>query len=198
MLFDPNGNRKYLTSVEATAFRRAARNEEAEAETFCLALAYSGARISEVLALTPAKVDIGSSVLVFESLKKRKRGVFRAVPVPQRALQRLDDVYNIHAAIHDNERRHQRIWPWSRTTAWHCVKTVMLDSGIPAFVCMPKALRHTFGVQGTAEVGIPLNIMQRWLGHARIETTAIYTNVVGAEERSLADRMWRKPRGRVL
>ena len=54
---------------------------------------------------------------------------------------------------------------------------------------MPKALRHAFGVGGT-QTGVPLNIIQRWLGHADIETTAIYTNVLGNEERALADRMW--------
>jgi len=39
--------------------------------------------------------------------------------------------------------------------------------------------------------GVPLNIVQRWLGHARMETTAIYANVLGDEERSLARRTWR-------
>jgi site-specific recombinase XerD len=55
---------------------------------------------------------------------------------------------------------------------------------------MPKALRHVFGVGGT-QAGVPLNIIQRWLGHADIQTTAIYTDVMGPEERVLADRMWR-------
>jgi integrase len=33
-------------------------------------------------------------------------------------------------------------------------------------------------------------MMQKWLGHARIETTAIYANAVGPEERAIASRMW--------
>lgn len=37
---------------------------------------------------------------------------------------------------------------------------------------------------------IPLNIVQRWLGHARIETTAIYASAIGDEERNLARRAW--------
>jgi len=37
--------------------------------------------------------------------------------------------------------------------------------------------------------GVPLNLIQRWMGHSRIETTAIYANAVGDEERALAKRM---------
>jgi site-specific recombinase XerD len=53
----------------------------------------------------------------------------------------------------------------------------------------PKALRHAFAVEA-GQKGLPLNIVQRWLGHARIETTAIYANAVGKEERDLAEKMW--------
>lgn len=52
MLFDQFGNRKYLTSTERRAFMDAAKRAAPEVETFCLTLAYTGARISEVLALT--------------------------------------------------------------------------------------------------------------------------------------------------
>jgi hypothetical protein len=41
------------------------------------------------------------------------------------------------------------------------------------------------------EANVPLNMMQKWLGHARIETTAIYVNALGSEERAIAARMWR-------
>ncbi len=32
--------------------------------------------------------------------------------------------------------------------------------------------------------------VQKWLGHARLETTAIYLEVSGDEERELAKRLW--------
>jgi site-specific recombinase XerD len=69
------------------------------------------------------------------------------------------------------------------------VKAVMRDAGIPENLCKPKALRHAFAVEA-GQKGIPLNIVQRWLGHARIETTAIYANAIGKEERALARRIW--------
>ena len=38
--------------------------------------------------------------------------------------------------------------------------------------------------------GVPLNMVQKWLGHAQLSTTAIYADAVGAEEKSIASRMW--------
>ena len=65
----------------------------------------------------------------------------------------------------------------------------MRKAGIPEAVCKPKALRHAFAVEA-GQKGVPLNIVQRWLGHARIETTAIYASAIGDEERNLARKAW--------
>lgn len=65
----------------------------------------------------------------------------------------------------------------------------MHKAGIAETLCKPKALRHAFAVEA-GQKGIPLNIVQRWLGHARIETTAIYASAIGDEERNLARRAW--------
>ena len=54
----------------------------------------------------------------------------------------------------------------------------------------PKGLRHGFGV-GAVNAGIPLNLVQKWLGHAQLSTTAIYADAVGAEEKNIASRMWK-------
>lgn len=190
MLFDQKGNRKYLTSTERKAFIEAAKQAKPEVETFCLTLAYTGARISEVLALTPARIDFVAEAIIIECLKKRKRGVYRAIPVPQLLLARLEAVQAVPTRQNNSEQRHKRLWTWGRTTAWERVKDVMQAADIQASWAMPKALRHAFGVTGIADAGVPLNMMKKWLGHARIETTAIYANAVGAEERVLAARMW--------
>jgi integrase len=186
MLYDQAGNRKYLTARERRRFIEAAHRQTAAIETFCLTLAYTGGRISEVLALRAGSIDLGAGVIVFESLKKRRKGVYRQVPVPQALLQRL-----LAIPVSIGGRTDSRLWPWGRTTAWKLVKMVMREARIPAFCAMPKALRHAFGVVGVSEVKVPLNMMQKWLGHSRIETTAIYANAVGPEERAIARRMWR-------
>ena len=82
-----------------------------------------------------------------------------------------------------------RLWPRGRTTGWKIVKVVMRKAGIAENLCRPKALRHAFAVKA-GQKGVPLNIVQRWLEHARIETTVIYANALGEEERNLARRTW--------
>lgn len=180
-LFDRGGNRKYLVARERLAFVRAACAEGGEVGTFCLALAFTGARISEVLALTVGRIDAANGAIVFETLKQRKKGVFRSVPAPSRLLRLL-----VRGRVISNER----LWPWGRTTAWKYVKRVMRKAEIGENLCKPKSLRHAFAVEA-GQQGVPLNIVQRWLGHARIETTAIYAGALGAEERNLVRRVWR-------
>ena len=34
-------------------------------------------------------------------------------------------------------------------------------------------------------------MVQKWLGHAQLSTTAIYAAAVDAEEQAIAERMWR-------
>ncbi len=190
MLYDQQGNRKYLTAEERRAFMKAAQQAEPEVETFCLTLAYTGARISEVLALTPRRIDFSVRGITIESLKKRKLGVFRTMPVPELLLDRLDSVHGIKVAQTDTIIRDGRIWRWCRTTAWQRVKVIMAEAGLTGAWAVPKGLRHGLGVEGPLAANIPLNVMQRWLGHARIETTAIYSNALGREERLLASRIW--------
>lgn len=185
MLHDNNGNRKYLTAEERKRFIEAAKRQPFPIDTFCLTLAYTGARISEVLALKAGNVDVDAGTIIIESLKKRRRGVFRQVPVPESLLRRLTIGHQLVPTD-----PHSTLWTWSRTTAWKHIKAVMCEAGCPQACAMPKALRHAFGVFGTLEADVPLNMMQKWLGHSRIETTAIYANAVGAEERALATRMW--------
>ena len=50
-------------------------------------------------------------------------------------------------------------------------------------------MRHAFGV-GTLQAGVPVTLLQRWLGHARLTKTAIYAEVVGLGEAAFAARFW--------
>jgi integrase len=79
-LYDQNGHRKYLTPSEREAFLKAADAASREVRTFCALLTYTGCTISEALALTADRVDLQAGAIVFETLKKRKRGIYRPVP----------------------------------------------------------------------------------------------------------------------
>jgi integrase/recombinase XerD len=85
-LFHSDGSRKYLTLEERAAFLEVSRRFPRDVETFCHVLTSSGCRLAEALALTADRVDLQTHSLTFETLKKRKRGVYRVVPVPPRAI----------------------------------------------------------------------------------------------------------------
>src|ERR1700685_4251963 len=92
-LFDAQGRRKYLVPVERKRFLQAALEVRGKTASFCAVLALSGARISEALALTPNRIDNANCAINFETLKQRRRGVTRAVPVPQELIQFLESVH---------------------------------------------------------------------------------------------------------
>lgn len=189
-LYDARGRRKYLIDEERLAFSRAALAAEAEIATFCAVLLFCGPRISEALALTHERIDEADGLIVFETLKRRRRGITRAVPVPPEVLELLDRVHGCRAARRDPALAPTRLWSWSRTTAWRRVKKVMKAAGIPNYLCTPKALRHGFCVAAVLE-SIVITLVSELLGHARIETTQIYARVLGREARTLVSRTWR-------
>ena len=78
---------------------------------------------------------------------------------------------------------------WSRMTGWRKIKAVMHKAGIDGTRATPKGLRHAFGI-ACSQKGIQLNMVQKWLGHADIKTTAIYSDAIGQEERNIAQRLW--------
>jgi integrase len=186
-LYDPNGDRLYLTASERNAFLEAACHSRRDVRSFCEVLHFSGCRISEALAICSKNVDFENRALIFETLKKRRSGVFREVPVPDRL---LDTLGLVHAIRDQKTRRDQSLWAWSRTTAWRHVKAVLRCAKIsPGAHCSPKGLRHGYGVAAIS-AGVPLNMLSKWMGHSKIETTAIYANALGAEQRQIAEKMW--------
>ena len=187
-LHGPDGGRKYLTAEERRAFLAAADRAPRDVRAFCHLLAWSGCRISEALALTTERVDVAGAAITFESLKKRRRGVFRVVPIPPELATMLDLVFGLRERRGAAKR--ELLWPWSRATAWRRAKEVLSAAGVAGLHASPKGLRHGLGVNAVGQ-GVPLNLVQRWLGHAQLSTTAIYAEAVGEEERAIAARMWR-------
>ena len=180
-LFDGRGQRKYLSPAERANFISLAGDAPPHIAGLCLTLAYTGARISEALALTGSRIDPATGTIILETLKRRRKGMFRAVPVPNELIRLLLSERPSNPA--------ERIWKFSRVTAWKHVKTTMSAAGVPPYVARPRALRHAFGVAAVQQ-RIALSLVKKWLGHAKIETTAIYAEPVGEEERALARLTW--------
>jgi integrase/recombinase XerD len=182
-VFDNQGKRKYLNGAERRAFYVALNKDSDELRrAFGLTLFYTGCRISEALNLTASRIDRTEGGFIFETLKRRRRGVFRAVPVPDNLLA---TGHQIAAGVEASSR----LWPFSRATGYRLIKEYMEIAGINGAMASPKGLRHGFAIACLAQK-IPLPTVQKWMGHAKMETTAIYLDVSGIEERNLAKRLW--------
>jgi hypothetical protein len=74
-------------------------------------------------------------------------------------------------------------------TGWRVVHAVM-EGRQDGPHASPKGVRHGFGVAAA----IPLNLVQKWLGHAQLSTTAIYADTVGESRASRRGRGELTPR----
>ncbi|OED37895.1 hypothetical protein AB833_21695 [Chromatiales bacterium (ex Bugula neritina AB1)] len=189
-LLTSSGKRKYLTQDEQARFLDAASElDSADVRTFCMTLAYTGCRISEALALTVEQIDLSAKAVRFQTLKQRGEPVYRSVPVPD---EYLDAMKMVHAIQKRRRQKHGKtalLWPISRTAAWKNVKTVMTIAGIEGDHATPKGLRHGFGVRMAQKTRNP-RLVQKLLGHKYLETTAIYMDLVGEEERAEVIGAW--------
>ncbi|MFA5957770.1 tyrosine-type recombinase/integrase [Hyphomicrobium sp.] len=187
-LYARDGLRKYVNNAELRRVLAAAASFDPKQRLFAYLLAFTGARVSEVLALTAASFQIESCVVTFVTLKRRKRSL-REVPIPPNLMNGLDLYFDIALAQQDIRSSRARLWRWGRSTAWRVIKRVMTRAGVVGRQASPRGLRHGFGV-GTMQTGTALPIIQRWMGHSRLTTTAIYMNVCGPEEIALARHFW--------
>jgi site-specific recombinase XerD len=84
-----------------------------------------------------------------------------------------------------NPKRHERLFPITRHAVAKRLQVAaasLRDAGGPDFVGMisPHTFRHSFAVNAILH-GIPLTVVQAWLGHSHLSSTAIYTQVLAAE-----------------
>lgn len=180
-LFTRHGQRKYLCRAERTRFRRAANRADQPTRLLALLLLFTGCRISEALAVTPRHLDTGTNAVIFRTLKRRCT-IHRAVPVPTWLMAEL-------VAYGADRGANMPLWPWCRQTAWRHIAAIMERAEIIGPMACPRGLRHGFGIRATGR-SVPPNLVQRWMGHASPDTTAIYLEAVGLEERQFAGRMW--------
>lgn len=180
-LFDAVGQRKYLNAKERLSFIRAAGEFSDHIEALCLLLCFTGCRLSEALAVQRRHVLAQQGCVVLQTLKKRRSDVFRMMPIPTILQRKLLDL--------SSDVDGDVIFPWHRTTAWEKVRLVMNKAEISGPQACPRGARHGFGVAAIT-AGVPLTLIQRWLAHSRLETTSIYLEITGPEERLYASGLW--------
>mgnify|MGYP001797200846 CR=1 FL=1 len=182
-LHDPNGERNYLNEKERIRFLKEARAQPLNTRLFCLLLFYTGARIAEVHNLTAKCLDASNGSLIIETLKRRKKGIFREIPIPES----LQKEFMRH--VQENQLLPtDHLWSFSIRTASRQIKEVMNSANIFGVRSSAKGLRHGFAVNAVNKD--TLTLVKKWLGHSKLETTEIYLNILGAEEREIAQKIW--------
>ena len=191
-LYTERGERKYLCANERAAFYAALEVlVDPKDRTFCEIIYWTGCRPSEALALSALNIDLAERVVVIRSLKKRgelKGRHFRPVPVPEEFIARMVRVHDLRA-VQAGGDGNDRLWRFSRTTAWKRMKLVMVAAGLTGERACAKGLRHAYGVHA-AMTHVPETRIKKWLGHASLATTGIYLDMAAPEDRRMAEKMW--------
>jgi integrase/recombinase XerD len=157
----------------------------------------TGMRVSELLALRPADVNLEASYLTCTGKGSKQR----IVPVGDEAgmwvtrylrearpalLRRRTSAY-LFVNARENRAAGGRSGPGlTRVGFWKILKAYARQAGLTAALS-PHMLRHSFATH-LLERGADLRAIQMMLGHADLSTTQIYTHVLEQRMRTLYDR----------
>lgn len=187
---------KTLTEVDVDRLLAAPAGDTPEAlrDGAMLELLYaSGLRVSELVGLRIAQVDLNRGVLVVLGKGARER----MVPIGETALTRIE-TYLVQARsallsgqVSDALFVTRRGGGMTRQAFWHRLRLYAQRAGFERLPS-PHTLRHAFATH-LLNHGADLRAVQMLLGHADLSTTQIYTHV--ARERLKALHAQHHPRG---
>jgi len=147
----------------------------------CLNTIYAcGLRVSEGVQLEVGHIDSERMVL---HVRKGKGGKDRMVPMPERILAELRGNWRTHrhprwlfpARTGHGAPAKRATKPISRTNVHRAFKAALLESGI-AKQATVHTLRHSYATH-LLEAGVNLRVIQSYLGHSSLRTTALYTHL---------------------
>ena len=157
----------YFTPEEADAL-------VAAAPSFPIRIMFrTGLRVSEALSLHRSDLRLNQDppvISVRPEAPGNKACKGREVPIPADLVESLADL----AAFHSKDRSRPML-DISRQWVAESMKRAAADAGInPA-----RALRHTYG-RNCVLRGVPIPVLQQWLGHQSLADTQRYVELAGA------------------
>lgn len=158
--------------------------EEGIRDRAMLELMYAaGLRVSEMVTLKQAEVDIHAGVVNCHGKGSKER----RVPVGKSAIQWLQRYATVKAQYGKSPFTNMflhRGKPLTRQLAWTMIKTYAKKIGLPNV--SPHTLRHSFATH-LLQHGADSRSVQALLGHSDISTTQIYTHITDRHLRRAYD-----------
>jgi integrase/recombinase XerD len=159
----------------------------------CLSIIYAcGLRLLEGVQLQVPQIDSARMLLRIQGGKGNKD---RYVPLPPRALMRLRDHWRTHrnpvwlfpspGPAHDQQA--SATMPMNARSVQKAFHEALVTSGLskPASV---HTLRHSWATH-LLESGVNVRLIQVWMGHTSLTTTAIYTHCTRKAEHLATDAL---------
>jgi site-specific recombinase XerD len=142
----------------------------------------TGVRISEALALNEGDLEPGRGAIL---VRRGKGGKRREVGMDEWGWQQLRPWLELRVALPPGPlfcvvTGVTAGAPWSDAGVRTALRRVALKAGIRRRVT-PHQLRHAHAVEMARE-GVPLNVIQRQLGHANLGVTSIYLQGIDSAE----------------
>ncbi len=147
-----------------------------------LFLRYTGARISEVTGIDDqADVDYRAGDVTMAVLKRHnphKKNMRKMVSIPPLAVKKLARYLAQYPEMKG------KAFAVDRSNFFGIFKKLALECGFPKTLAHPHILRHTRAME-MVRAGVPLTIVQQILGHANLNTTAVYLQFSGQEAKAI-------------
>jgi integrase/recombinase XerD len=144
----------------------------------------AGLRVSELISLKQADVDVQSGLVVCHGKGNKER----RVPIGKSAIHWVQQYSAIRAGYGTPSSPHlflNRGKPISRQFAWAMIKRYAHKAGVKDI--SPHTLRHSFATH-LLQRGADSRSVQALLGHSDISTTQIYTHITDRHLRNSYDR----------
>ena len=173
----------YFTQEEAQALLLA--TDSADVRLAMRLMLRCGLRVSEALAVRPSHLRLDRTPAILSlpaDIPGNKGKQAREIPIPADLVEILRD-----RASGKTKSENRELVALHRNTVWQGMKRAAHAISMDPARAHPHALRHTYGRHCVLSA-VPVNVLQLWMGHARLKDTMLYVQLAG-EHHSYVERI---------
>lgn len=137
----------------------------------------TGLRVSEALSLRRSDLRVNQDppvISIRSEVPGNKARKGREVPIPADLLQSLVDLASFHS-----KDRNRPMLDITRQWVGESMKRAAVSVGIDPVRAHSHVFRHTYGRNSVLQ-GVPIPVLQQWLGHHSLADTQRYVELSGA------------------